>query len=84
MNDRKILLEKPAQKFLERLSLPDKERLIKAIMKLPDGDVKSLKGYRDVFRLRVGTYRVIYSITADGSLITVLIIGNRGDIYKKY
>ena len=41
--------------------------------------VKTLKGVK-AFRLRVGDYRVIYRI--DGLRITILLIGNRRDIYQ--
>lgn len=40
-----------------------KKRIVKAIEKLPDTEnVKKLKGYDNVFRLRVGDYRIIYAI----------------------
>jgi len=50
---------------------------------LPDGDVKKIKGYKDLFRLRVGDYRVIFTINDKDLIIIVLTIGNRGEIYKK-
>ncbi|MBC2856962.1 hypothetical protein H3N56_11005 [Cetobacterium sp. 2A] len=47
-------------------------------------DVKLLKGYKDLFRMRIRDYRIIYKVV-DGELIIieVLLAGNRGDIYKK-
>ncbi|MFY9440510.1 MAG: type II toxin-antitoxin system RelE/ParE family toxin [Tepidanaerobacteraceae bacterium] len=50
---------------------------------MPDGDVKKIKGYKDLFRLRVGDYRVIFTINDKDLIIIVLTIGNRGEIYKK-
>lgn len=41
-------------------------------------------GYDDYFRLRVGDYRVIYTIDNGKLVICVIDIGNRGDIYKGY
>ena len=50
---------------------------------MPDGDVKKIKGYKDLFRLRVGDYRVIFTINDKDLIIIVLTIGNGGEIYKK-
>ena len=79
-----IVLEKPAQKFLKRLSKEEKSRILKALQKLPKGDVKAMQGYRGYYRLRVGDYRVIYTIDNGELLIMVIDVGNRGDIYKRY
>lgn len=44
-----------------------------------DLDIKKMKGGTGRFRLRVGTYRVLYS--EDGTILDVLNIGPRGGIY---
>ncbi len=82
-----IVIEKLAEKFIVKLPKPEKERVLKAIYKLPEGnDIKELQGKKNkgLFRLRIGDYRIIY--TVDNGKLTVLVIdaGNRGDIYKKY
>lgn len=70
-------------KFLMKQPKPQQERLIRAIYKLPDeGDIKSMAGYDDLYRLRVGTYRVLYTIENTILTVRVLNIGNRGDVYK--
>lgn len=79
-----IFIEKKAQKFIKRLSKHDKERLLKAIFGLPQGDVKSIQGYDGYFRLRVGDYRIIYTLDNGKFIICVIDAGNRGDIYKRY
>jgi len=43
-------------------------------------DVRRLQGSSD-FRLRVGDYRVIFSI--EGKIITILKIGHRKNIYDR-
>lgn len=82
-----ILIGKPAEKFIVKLPKPEKERVLKAISHLPEGtDIKPLKGKKSkgLFRLRVGEYRIIYSVD-DGKLIVYVIdAGNRGQIYNKY
>ncbi|MEV0404285.1 type II toxin-antitoxin system RelE/ParE family toxin [Actinoallomurus sp. NPDC050550] len=46
-------------------------------------DIKSLQGHNARWRLRVGDYRVIYTIE-DGQLIVwVLAVGNRREIYRR-
>lgn len=84
MTTYKIKIEKPAQRFLKRLNKTDKVRLIKAINNLPEGDTKPLQGHKDILRLRVGTYRIIYTKNNDELIICVIDAGNRGDIYKRY
>ena len=82
-----IVIEKPAEKFIVKLPKPEKERVLKAIYQLPDGnDIKELKGNRNkgLYRLRVGDYRVIYTIDNGKLIVCVVDAGNRGDIYKRY
>lgn len=80
-----IVLEKPAQKFLKRLNRTDKERILRAIYKLPEGEnIKRLKGHQDLLRLRVGDYRIIYTVNNGKLVVCVVDIGNRGDVYKRY
>lgn len=48
-------------------------------------DVKRIKGKRnDYFRMRLGNYRVVYTII-DGKIVVIstLLAGTRGDVYKK-
>lgn len=79
----KIVIEKPAMKFLAKQPQAQRERLLKAINRLPGmGDIKAMQGYENRYRLRVGSYRVIYSIEGDVLIVRVLSIGNRGDVYK--
>ncbi len=45
-------------------------------------DIKKMTGLEDMYRLRVGKYRALFSIVNDKLLILVLDIGSRGEIYK--
>ncbi len=79
-----IRFEKTAEKFLRKQTPKMQENLLKAIHKLPDGtDIKRLKGY-NLYRMRVGNVRVIYSIQEEIKIITIENIDNRGDVYKRY
>jgi hypothetical protein len=79
----RIEIEKKAIKFISKQPLKQRERILKAIYLLPySGDIKAMKGFEGFYRLRVGDYRIIYSLDNDLLLISVVEIGNRGDVYK--
>jgi mRNA interferase RelE/StbE len=43
---------------------------------------RKLTGYDDVFRIRVGRFRVLYSVSDTRLVIFILKIGPRKDIYR--
>ena len=43
---------------------------------------KKLKTRNDLYRVRVGSYRVVYSIHADILLIRIVRVGQRKDVYR--
>ena len=56
------------------------QRIINAIGQLPSaGDITKLKG-KEGYRLRVGSFRVLFDV--NGTIIDIIDIGNRGQIYK--
>lgn len=47
-------------------------------------DVKQMRGYPNLYRMRIGECRVIYQLINDKVVIVnVLLAGNSGDVYKK-
>ena len=82
-----IVIEKTAERFIMKLPRPEKERVMKAIYRLPDeGDIKRLRGFQNagLYRLRVGDYRIIYTVDNGKLVVCVIDAGNRGQIYRKY
>ena len=82
-----IQIDRKALKFINKQPQEQKRRILSAIWKLPDiGDIKPLQGKDNegLLRLRVGDYRVIYSV--DNGRLTVYVVdaGNRGQIYNRY
>lgn len=78
-----ILIKKRAKKFIDKLAATEKKRVVEAIERLPEGeDIKKLRGYEGIFRLRVGSYRIIYEVDNGKFIVTVIDAGNRGQIYK--
>jgi mRNA interferase RelE/StbE len=47
----------------------------------PPGSVK-LSGTSDLWRIRVGVYRIIYQIQDDRLLVTVVRVGHRREVYR--
>lgn len=80
-----IVLKKKAKKFIDKLPKNERIRIVSAIEKLPNGeDIKQLKGHSDLLRLRVGEYRIIYTVDNGKCIIFIIDAGNRGEIYKRY
>lgn len=76
-----IRYEKEAAKHISRMDKPTKQRIKKAIEKLPGGDVVRLQGYDNDYRLRLGDLRIIFSVFAD--LIIIKDVLPRGQVYKR-
>ena len=75
-----ILITKTAVKNIKKLDTLTRERILNSIYKLPFGDVKRLQGYDNYYRLRIGDFRVIYSLANE--TITILSVLPRGEVYK--
>lgn len=81
----KIIIKKKAKKFIDKLPKNERLRVAKAIEQLPNGeDIKKLKGHSDLLRLRVGDYRIIYTVDNGELIVYVVDVGNRGEIYNRY
>lgn len=78
----RIDIKAKARKFIEKQNPEQQIRILKAIYKIPDGDIKRLKGQNGLYRLRVGDYRIIYFIDNNKFIILIMNIGNRGDVYN--
>ena len=44
--------------------------------------VKKLTGAEDLYRIRVGNYRVVYQIQDNCLIVLVVRIGHRKDVYR--
>ncbi len=81
-----IFFKNSASKQLRRLPKNMLSKVATAIDELADDprpvNCKKLKDTADTYRIRIGDYRVIYTI--DDSIVTVEVVkvGNRKDIYE--
>ena len=84
----KIVFVRSAEKELEKLPLAILRKISPEIEKLeynprPHG-VKKLKGKRELlWRIRVGDYRIIYSIEDVIKIVEIRRVGHRKDVYEK-
>lgn len=75
----KIIYSRAASKFLKKQTKQNQNRIVSAIEKIPDGDIRKLRG-RNGYRLRVGNFRVLFD--ENGVIINIIDIDNRGQVYK--
>ena len=79
----KIDINKTSYKFILKQDKTQQTRILNALNRLPDsGDIKPLQGSNGMYRLRVGDYRILYTVDHDVLTVYVIEIGNRGQIYK--
>lgn len=75
-----------AIKILKKIPRDTQTRIVTALSKLAidpyaANNVKKLVG-EDAFRLRVGTWRIIYELRDEALIVMVLDIGQRKEIYR--
>jgi mRNA interferase RelE/StbE len=77
-----IILSKRAVKALSAIPEPLRVR-IKEGMKnnIPKGDIKRLRGHNELYRLRVGDWRIVFSYP-DKETALIEKISPRGEVYK--
>lgn len=84
----RVELSKRAIKELKALEAPASADVLAAIKALADDPrpatgVKRLKGYSgQALRLRVGDYRVIYTVDDAVRVVAVVRIGHRREVYR--
>ena len=75
-----------AERQLRKLPRAEMIRVIRAVQSLADEPrprgCRKLQGYDDAYRIRVGNYRVLYSVDGKKIIVTVLKIAHRRDAYR--
>ncbi|MCD4846067.1 MAG: type II toxin-antitoxin system RelE/ParE family toxin [Methanosarcinales archaeon] len=83
----KIKFGTKALKFLSKLDRDGKERVFKKIKELGNdpfpSDVKKIKGERDVYRIRIGAFRVLYKTISKDDTILIFRVDKRSRVYKR-
>jgi mRNA interferase RelE/StbE len=82
----KLLIKPSAAKEIELAPKKDRLRIVKRIQELssdprPSGCEK-LSGHDDKYRIRQGTYRIVYTISDSELVICVMKVGHRKEVYR--
>jgi mRNA interferase RelE/StbE len=83
----RVLIKPSAAKEIEAVDQKrDRQRIVARILALaedprPDGCEK-LVGESDRYRVRIGRYRVVYSIDDDELVVLVVRVAHRKDVYR--
>ena len=77
-----------ALRGLTKIPMSHRQRISSLIDELkheprPAG-AKKLSGYENFWRVRIGDYRVVYSIDDQSEAVRVLTVAHRREVYREY
>ena len=82
----KVEISQTAERQLKKLHGDDLRRVVTAMLALADDPrpkgSRKLTGYDDVFRIRTGQFRILYSVSGKKLIVIILKIGRRKDVYR--
>ncbi len=82
-----VFLKPAAERALKKIAPPTLRRIAKAIDSLgtnprPSG-VRAIQGEPGLLRIRVGDYRIIYTVHDDVLTVLVVTVGHRREVYQR-
>lgn len=81
-----VELTPAAQRQLKSFDKQMQRQLLARVARLSDNPrpngVEKLKGAEDLYRIRSGNYRIIYTINDKQLLVLIVRIGDRKEVYK--
>lgn len=81
----KLLIKPSAAKELEALPKKDRQRIVTRIRNLSDeprpAGCEKLSGH-DLYRVRQGNYRVLYTVQDADLVVVIITIGHRREVYR--
>lgn len=82
-----VTFKPSALKSLRKLDDDTRERILRTVIRLETNPYQTpgaqkLQG-REGFRLRVGTYRVLYEVHQSRLLVLVVEVGHRREVYRR-
>ena len=83
----RVLITPSAAKEIEAVDQKkDPQRIVASILALADEprpvESEKLAGQSDRYRIRIGRFRVVYSIADDDLVVLVVRVANRKDVYR--
>ena len=83
----KVYFKKSAAKELSRLPIAVIKRIQKVVIQLEinpfPGNSRKLEGPGNLYRIRVGDYKVVYLVEKTVKIVTVTKVGHRREVYKR-
>ena len=81
-----VTVARSARRELEALDADIARRILAKIEALAQQprphDCRKIHGARDLWRVRVGDYRIIYQVSDRRRVVDVAIVRHRGDVYR--
>ena len=82
----KVKLHRRVIKFLQKLNENDRKRIFSAIEKLEDPfsqPYEKVKGRKDLYKIRVGGYRIVYRVDKKNKIVSVHLVDKRERVYDR-
>ena len=81
-----VILQPSVEKDLRALPTSVRKRVFKRIEALADGPFPhgslKLAGAEQLYRIRVGEYRIVYAVAGGSRHVTVYYVRHRRDVYR--
>lgn len=90
MKKYEIKFTKSAKKEFRKLNKDVRSKVLEALNFLSLNpytellDIKKLKHQDELFRVRIGRHRLVYTIENKLLIVTIIKIGHRKDMYRKF
>jgi mRNA interferase RelE/StbE len=83
----RLVIKQSAAKEIESVGQKrDRRRIVERIQSLSENPrpfgCEKLSGYQDRYRVRMGSYRIVYAIRDEELTVYVVKVGHRKDVYK--
>lgn len=82
----KVQLAPAAKKQIKKLSKPIQKKVVKRLEELKDdprpAGVEKLTDTDNLYRIRLGDYRIIYTIEDEVLLVLVVTVADRREVYR--
>ena len=82
-----LVIEPKPRKVLEKLDQQIQSRILSALKLLATNPrppkATKMVGFEHLWRIRVGHYRVVYTVRDQELVILVVALGHRKDVYRK-
>ena len=82
----KVSISRPAQKNARNIPTDYYQTIVKRIFELAENPrplgCRKLVGFENLYRIRIGVYRIIYSIKDDILIVEVIKIDHRSSVYR--